>query len=242
MCSKEELLDSFTIWSQKLLPKEIAIGGGEPFLHPNYEELLLEIRRLWSKAKIMVISNGLLLPQVSDTTLKILAKNDISVRISQHIPDKKHHELLQDQQSRLTALGIRCCFFPSEQHWRVSYKLDEHGIPLPLLSNPHRAYAHCCSRPCVFIRKRTLWRCNILAEIYHGVQNGYLPPAWNMALKHRYMTSNDVNKDILEYLHGSVMKECTLCRDDFTHVEPCQIPKEQLYEIKSLIKEYRKAG
>lgn len=56
---------------------EIYLLGGEPLLHPQVNEFMASARRAFPKSTIKLMSNGLLVPKMSDEFFKAMAKNQI---------------------------------------------------------------------------------------------------------------------------------------------------------------------
>ncbi|MDR0869301.1 MAG: radical SAM protein [Planctomycetaceae bacterium] len=233
---KEELLESFDLWSQKIQPVEIHVSGGEPFLHPDIKEVVIHLKKAWPHANLMIISNGLLLPNISDDVFQTLAGLKVKIRISKHFSDKKHEEILNNVTHRLTTFGIQNWILDSTVNWLVYYPLDDRGLPIPSRSNPKAAWSRCYIKYNAFILGHHLWRCSGIGEIQHGIQNGCLTsPEWLPALNHHAVSCDQSVQDILQYLHLGVIPECTLCREDCVYIKPCQISPQKLKEIQSLL-------
>lgn len=70
---------------------QISLLGGEPLLHPDLIKFVDYTRKLYPYAKIMLVTNGLLLRQSSKEVLDCIKKNQILVSISLYPP--MHHQL-----------------------------------------------------------------------------------------------------------------------------------------------------
>ena len=64
----------------------IRIMGGEPLLHPKIERLLLQTRTCFPKADIRIVTNGILLNQMSDSFWKVCKIFHISFDVTVYPP------------------------------------------------------------------------------------------------------------------------------------------------------------
>jgi len=64
--------------------RQIDLLGGEPLLHPEINNCLIIARKYFKRAKILLITNGILLPAEPDNFWKICKKNNIVLSISQY--------------------------------------------------------------------------------------------------------------------------------------------------------------
>ena len=81
----EELVSSLEKWGKRLQPKRLAILGGEPLLHPDFEEIVLSAHQYWSNSEIVIVTNGILLERIKNSFLeKIHEIGRVRFDISQH--------------------------------------------------------------------------------------------------------------------------------------------------------------
>jgi organic radical activating enzyme len=234
--SKEELLDSLQTWSQKILPQSMSLTGGEPFLHPNCDEIAITVRKLFPKANITIISNGYLIPKLSDDFLKILVEKNITIRISQHIPDSEHQRELKDVCKRLKHFGVKHALYDSASQWVPLYHLDDHGIPLPYKSYPKKAWTKCSSPFNPMIHGHSLFNCCHLSFIHSFIKECKSHPnEWDRALNFKVITSDRSLVEIVNYLRTGPMETCSFCPEKIVTVEPRQIPIDQLHTIHRII-------
>jgi sulfatase maturation enzyme AslB (radical SAM superfamily) len=104
--SKETLLDSFEKWSHKLCPTKIRLLGGEPLLHPDLAEIVSAAHRYWSQSLIEIVTNGFLLPRLSDEVLQVFGKSNVHVFISQHMDTEDYRNALNLSIERLDRFHI----------------------------------------------------------------------------------------------------------------------------------------
>lgn len=58
--------------------------GGEPLLHPQVIDFCTETRKIFPKASIVLVSNGILLNQFNNENINILNENNIELCISNY--------------------------------------------------------------------------------------------------------------------------------------------------------------
>jgi hypothetical protein len=227
--SKEELLNGYKAWVQRIQPTRIELAGGEPFLHPNYEEIIIETKNIWKDTKdIIIVTNGLLLPKVSDVFLKQLAESNISLRISLHIDNDEHKKFQNENAARLHRIGVPFRLFDSITTWRKQFLIDESSFPVPAMSNAKRAYQICAGRKCITLINNTLYDCNIISLALHAYLRGHIPPQWSFIKDYQGVSLDHSNEEIYRYLSRKVIKECAACVDTIDLIPPHQISTKKI--------------
>jgi organic radical activating enzyme len=233
--SKEELLNSIEVWSKKIEPQRIIIGGGEPLLNPDYEEIVLATRKTWKNAVIDIISNGLLILKVRDSFLVTMAEQKIGFRISRHLKTEQYTENLNKSIQRFKKLGIDYEIIESFDAWVTCHELDDYSVPKPSKSNPQTAWSQCLAKYCTSINGRELYRCSTLMNIRLAVKEGVLSSIWNNAVTHEGISVNQSVKKLLEYMKNGVMKECSVCPDKIVSVPSRQMRSDELQIYKQIL-------
>ena len=70
--------------------KRLKILGGEPFLNPDLGRFVREARRVFPKAYIAIVTNGLLICQMTQELINILVNTNTVIEISVYPPLKEH--------------------------------------------------------------------------------------------------------------------------------------------------------
>lgn len=84
-----KLEEDLTELSKYMKCEIIRIVGGEPLLHPNFEELVKSIRKSGISEKISLITNGVLLPSIDESLLENLDEMEVSLYpLSEKIREK----------------------------------------------------------------------------------------------------------------------------------------------------------
>jgi organic radical activating enzyme len=233
---KNEAIKTIKQWSERIAPKTISLLGGEPLLHPDYQEITIAARNAWKQSALTIITNGLLLPKVPENFLKQMANEDIGFVISRHINTENYNRHLNEDILRLEKLGVKYEIIESHKSWVTCHSLDSDGVPISPNSNPLKSWTHCLAKRCTTISGNQLCYCSIIINILQAVTEGSLPLAeFNDITKHKLVTLDDSNETILRYLNSRVLKECRFCPENFENIEARQIPTEKLIHIKKII-------
>jgi len=121
------------------------IMGGEPLLHPEIVRLAQAVRRHLPMANLRIVTNGLLIPKLSDEKLQGIHDAGAEFDITQYPPTAK---ILPDIEARLEAFGIR---------YHVSALVDRfYAFEAQRPADPVESYQHCMYPHC------------------HSMQSGYI--------------------------------------------------------------------
>jgi len=230
--SKEKLIDSFEKWSRKVLPGCIRLYGGEPLLNPDIAEIVIAAKRYWSQAQYQIVTNGILLPRLPDTTLGFFSENNVHFHISQHLDTQEYRDILKQSLPRLDQWRIRYVVEESLLAWHKTFDLDTSGVPMPCHSNPEIAYRHCTAKHCTLVHGDCLYKCAELVSKIIAVQNETLGPEWShRVLTHKPVTFESSPQEICAYLHSGPIPECSICPETRESVEPWQLSMEEFRQI-----------
>jgi organic radical activating enzyme len=239
---KNSLIDSFQIWAERLQPENVVLGGGEPLLNPDYEEIALSASKIWKDSKIIIITNGILLSKVSDKFLRTIAGQKIEFRISRHLNTDNYNTNIKNAIKRFKKYGIVYEIVESFDAWSALYEINENGIPYPSNSDPKKAWNECFSKYCTCIIGRNLYRCSIQANVKLAIQEGILASNWSQASEHQGISVDHPVEKILSYLREGVMPACTICPEKIASVTAQQISPEKLKRIHLQIAEMNKTN
>jgi organic radical activating enzyme len=222
---KEELLSSLIAWSKKLLPKRFAILGGEPLLHPHFEEIVLSAQQHWNDSEIVVVSNGTLLEKLDDSFLRNCGKiGRIRFDISQHIESPEWFKKFELAQKRFSAYCVPLTLRQAYSKWMVIYQQSADGRYIPYHSSPQKSWEICTGRSFYKIHDGNLWYCTRLSSVRLAVQEGLFGEEWNEILRHRPMMLNNTQEDILAYLKQTALPECSMCPETVEVIDARQMP------------------
>ena len=235
--SKETLIDSFEKWSRKIATRNVMLIGGEPLLNPGIAEIIIAVQRCWPRSQRRILTNGVLLPRVSDDVLRVFHKYNVFVGISEHMDTPEHRENLKQSLSRLRQFRILYSVNESFRGWHNGRDVDAYGVPVPCNSNPETAHQLCCAKHCPTIQGDRLYSCSHLANMIAAVQEGAIGPEWRTVLAHRPVTLESSPEEIRNYLRAEPMPECSVCPETYKTTKARQLSMEEVQQIKHHIRE-----
>ena len=123
--------------------KIIRLMGGEPLLNPDCMSFLAVSRKIFPKAKICLVTNGLLLPSMNDDFYKNIRKYRCLIQVSAYMPTKRLLPLIEKkcikQEVELEILKVNKNMFFKQA--------DPKGE-----NNPRKSYNNCYSNKCTFLQ------------------------------------------------------------------------------------------
>ena len=129
---------------------KIRIMGGEPLLNPSLTEYIFISRTLFPTTDIRIVSNGLLIPKLSEDTLHILKMNNCKFDISNYPPTRK---LFPEIKKKLDTFGIEYNLgFPMNYFFR--------NIASTPADNPAPAFNNCIFTHCHMLGHGRLSPCS----------------------------------------------------------------------------------
>lgn len=83
---KQRIKDVKTLSKKIGVILQFFIMGGEPFLNPEIDQYIEEIREILPDTELWVVTNGLLIPTIKEEVLECLYKNNVGVSVSEYEP------------------------------------------------------------------------------------------------------------------------------------------------------------
>ena len=152
----------------------LSILGGEPFLNPEIQLYIKEIRSILPNTYIQIVTNGLLIPFLGDEVLKCIADNNVLVRISEYKP----------------TVSLRDRIEKKLRQYKITYRIqpydDKQKFVKPLSLSENSIYPKkCISNGCVNIWNGKIARCPSLMfiEKFNEVFETKLPVQGIMSLE-----------------------------------------------------------
>jgi len=128
--------------------------GGEPFLNPDIDKYIIKIRELLPNTIISIVTNGILIPQVSESVWDVIRNNNIYISISEYKPT---HNMIGTIKNVLNKEGIKYTIrsFDGKQVFNK-----------PLSLNKDSKFEKCCiSSGCINIYDGKISKCPTLMYI-----------------------------------------------------------------------------
>lgn len=171
-----------------------SILGGEPFLNPDIGRYIEEIRKILPDTYIDIVTNGLLIPKISENVLKCIKQNHVVVSISEYEPT---HKVIAQIEERLNEYGILYEIRRYEEKRKFNKPLS--------LSGDGKYPSKCISNGCVNIWNGKIAKCPTLMYIdrFNEVFHQKLPNEGIMSLQ---------NCPDQEELLKALMRDVPLCK------------------------------
>ncbi len=186
--------------------KEIYLLGGEPLLHKDISEFFPIARNLFRNSKLIVITNGILLNDMSDNFWKSLRRSDVQVWVSAYNLNIDYKAFEKKAKDNGVFLGYtsRTTNDKNQKLW-TKFKLDIEGKQYYLNS-----FGNCAIRNCVTLKHGKLYTCPTMAHIEHFNKQFNLnlePKEWDYVDIYKVQSWNEVLAQLVK-----PVSFCRFCR------------------------------
>ncbi len=170
----QQFSEDLSMFSRRVFVSTLFLLGGEPFANPQITDYLRVARKCFPLCEIILVTNGLLIPQQSDNVMEALRQEKITVEISLYPPTAK---ILDKIEARMNNTGVEC-------RVRAERPAFMAFIGTSGTSNPYLSQKICCNAHCRYIRNGILYKCPVDALSYkYNEQFGiHLPPSEGIPL------------------------------------------------------------
>ena len=157
MYETDILLDDFFRIASKVYAPCVYLLGGEPLLNPCIGDIVCNVREIFPRSDIEIVTNGLLITELKENLLTLLYRNRVRFSITQYPPTSKIRDeiekILKEHEIRYHITDIvesfRACFSRSER-----------------LSDGKVSQKRCGADYCRFIRYGKLYKCPVSGMVY----------------------------------------------------------------------------
>jgi len=141
---------------------EIVYTGGEPLLHPRFSDFIQFARRLYPKAEISFMTNGVLIPVQTEFFWKICHDCGVKVRVSRYpikLDNEKIYQIEKKYQVVFDWVGGKDV--PIKKMWK--YPIDVEGK-----TSLRNSFKMCSQvNSCIRMKQGRIYPCNTTACIEH---------------------------------------------------------------------------
>jgi hypothetical protein len=218
----EEMIRWIEIWSQKIVPLNFAISGGEPFLHSQLDLILNAVRRCWKNTRLEILTNGTFLTKVKAEIWESVRRNQVQVLVTKHFNYPEYNEKFFAGINVLKQNKITYSIRRSDQFWFKYYQKNNEGHPVPFKSNPCKAWKQCFSKIGT-IEDNHLFYCGLLAHIIKARKENVIGAEWDVTLRHQPLQAECSYLDIVRYMYGGVIPECCVCAEQYEYIVPGEL-------------------
>lgn len=139
----------------------IRILGGEPLLNPQLDKMLDIVRRCFPYAKILVVTNGLLVRKMKSDLITSIRRNKVQVTVSIYPPLEGELEAMEE----FLRENDICYQFGERQKGYEVCKVFEKFLNLNGNSEPEKSFIKCKRRRCTFLHEGKISACALPALI-----------------------------------------------------------------------------
>lgn len=138
--------------------KRFRLMGGEPFVNTDLGLFIYEVKRAFPYTDVRVVTNGLLLPQISDQTVQAVRECRAVIDISQYPPTRHMIEkiimFVQEKDLKIEIGQEITKFFAQKRGGSAE--------------DSERIWRECISKECHFLRGRYLYPCPAVILFYEN--------------------------------------------------------------------------
>ena len=200
VCSMKEFTESLNDLRRAGKLLRLRLLGGEPFLIDNLPDYLEYARRVFPESDIELVTNGLLIPQMSEQWIHCLEKHRITIVISPYPPTVKIQGKIEDVLSKSTII------------WKYDgNEIREFGRNLTLkpAQDMFVSSQKCLAVGCTFLRNRRLYKCP-----FEGLISDF-GEFYNLKMEipdTGYKVDQGGDKDLYEHIKQLALEPVEMCR------------------------------
>lgn len=214
-------------WSEKFNIHGVTIAGGEPLMHPELLDAIVDLRSIFPDAMINLVTNGTYIIKKSQVVRTLKEVGHSCLTVSDHEPDKNY-----SQKVKKFLLGmfdwkqsdIRPDWLETDNQFYLELRPASHFItPLngsygqakPHHSDPEKAFANCCFHDSLNYYQGKIYKCSPLQYLNRvltdwGQQED---PDWQQYLDYRPLSLESSDQEIHEFFshYNRAEKYCSMC-------------------------------
>ena len=170
--SWKEMKNDLVPWLERLQPECIGVMGGEPFMNPQLEEVILGLRELLPNTQIRVPTNGLLLLKKYHIVELLNDIGNSILKISYHIDDPIIHKAIKKIMNDfifkpVTEFGINRWSTDNDFKFQINTPttfsksfIGDYDNMKPHNNAPADAFEICVAKRCPFLFNGRLYKCS----------------------------------------------------------------------------------
>lgn len=194
------------ILSQYVNVFRLRLLGGEPLLYPYLGEAIKIAKQNFPLSDIRIVTNGLLIPQMSDELLSIIKENNIGIDISSYKPTIKIKEKII---FKLEQFDIDYCFEGYEDEYIREFSKN---ISIYKENDKEKAVQNCFALQCQTLLNGKIYKCPFEALgykffKYFGVKSDVVN--WGYDIRNDNINWNNM----VDNLKSNPVNACKYCSD-----------------------------
>jgi len=222
-----ELRPVLKAWGERIDLKCIAISGGEPTMHPDIVDVLLDVRRMFPSTFIDLVTNGTNLVKRPEIVKTLVSLGHACLTVSLHQPQKSYTSAVKKM--LLDSYTWQPCSFRSdwlETSNQIFLELRDSSnflIPVdggmgnlsPHSSDPKEAFANCCFGNSFSLYQNKLYKCSPLQYLpFLLTKSGQIKDEkWQPYLNYQPLSVTCTDDELLVFFENIDREEsvCSMC-------------------------------
>lgn len=218
----QELEQWFTPWVDRLVPRQMAVLGGEPLLNKQIIDIIRLSRDMWSHTEDQVfelVTNGFLLSRYPELP-RVLAETNCRLIISYHGPGEQYDQQLSK------ALDLAAEW---KQEWGINVRTENpkqknvgpwtrvfrgYGNHMqPYQDNqPEQSWKNCpTGQNCFQLYNGAIWKCAPLAYLPMQAEKYQLDSSWEPYLAYQPLAAGSSRDAIRKFYNRGAESYCSMC-------------------------------
>lgn len=203
-------------WNKRILPKNIGILGGEPFLNNNLKEYCILIREMWptKDTEIELVTNASVIhlhPNIFET----LIKYNILLSISFHHNDPNYLKIIKKKINIIKNWknqGLNIKTYNSYDMWSKVYQGYGDSI-MPFEDNDFRSSWKNCptGQNCFQLHEGKIWKCAPLAYLPLMKKKFNISKKWDPYLEYAPLSPNCSDQELEDFFNKGAESFCSMC-------------------------------
>ncbi len=229
---KETLIEWYKPWTDRLLPKEIDLLGGEPLLNKDILEIIKVTKTMWPDSQIRLVTNGVLLHKYPDLP-KVLKQTDTILVLSTHGDNDRYNQIMEDVQelvdSWIVEYGIRTKNFDSYNVWMNLYKGYGDQMQPFEDDDPEQSWENCITgQDCFQLFEGKIYKCSPLAYLQIQKHLYKLSDKWDHYLTYQPLTAECSDQQLVEFFSRQAESFCSMCpsNPEYFHKKNPLLPRK----------------
>ena len=216
----EDLRQWLSDWQHKIIPSQIKVTGGEPFLHKNLDWCVGKIRETWPTAHIDVLTNGTV-EYIHENLLPSLAKiENVQVILAQRSEEERYIRLSESFIESCKNAGLLVQVAATTVKRLICYCLKDEK-PIPFESNAKRAWEACLLKyNCTTLLDGRLFRCPRSALFQRAYRKGELGTEWKIVDTYKPLDPDCTHRELADFIASRIPQSvCRTCPEKMENIE-----------------------
>ena len=198
----------YTPWHKRILPKTVALVGGEPLLNKDIEQIIITARDYWSHSDLELVTNGWLLHRYPNLPT-VLKETNCKLYISKHFDSEDYNNKFDQIIKYVESFDLDYKIYNNHKTWFQIYKTNLE----PFEDNdPQSSWNNCPTyQDCFQLYDGVIWKCPPVAYINLMNKNYTLSEKWDTYLKYNPLSADSTDQQIKDFFNRKAETVCGMC-------------------------------